>query len=574
MSIEKNSAKHSNEISFATSINFLKRRYISIFQQLIPALALTYISFVSINAIDFSDHQINSQLIASLTGIQNIYLWLNTSYFEPAAQLNPFLPLWSISLEIQAYVLICFAPILFNHLGYKYFINLVIACIISSILIKILMSSSDAAVFYLIPTRIWEFLIGVLAYYARAIPSQYRISLSCKITGIFILVFVSSPLEQSISVALTFFLLQQDYKIKNPSKIMIFFGQNSLPLFLYHFWPIALFKTYFFSQPSFFVQIIILAISCSIGVAIQSALKKYLIHGKQSLVTVATHCCSITLILSSVFLSAQIRLPKGPEVTNANSSICSPLYNPDFSFDTCFSGTDEYQKKIDVIIGDSWAKNFVTQEYNRVYWYPGCPPATTLRKSFEIKPSCSANNTKLLNFINDNRHKIRAIFLYYRLPLYLQGPARHSVFKEFHAPVEFFIGDTDIKATEESISSSIEDYLGRLSKLAPLVVMYGIPEFGADPVTYHKIHSTYPKISLQDHRQRTMRTESLLEKISKGNDITFVDVTELFCTSKFCSQSRNDVLMYDDNNHLNATGVDFVHTSITKKLLSHDEFRK
>lgn len=89
----------------------------------------------------------------------NIYFWMGDQYFETGA-LRPFLNFWSIALEIQFYL---FFPLLFKLQNGKSKVSVLIA--LSSLALFVFIAPfSPKTVFFLLPCRIWEFLLGGMAY--------------------------------------------------------------------------------------------------------------------------------------------------------------------------------------------------------------------------------------------------------------------------------------------------------------------------------------------------------------------------------------------------------------------------
>ena len=100
------------------------------------------------------------QLLGAVTFTGNIALWLQTGYFEGAANLKPLLHVWSLSIEEQYYLLLpaalAFTPRRFWALG--------ALVVFSASLYKCfaLLPANPAATFYLLPTRAWELALGSL----------------------------------------------------------------------------------------------------------------------------------------------------------------------------------------------------------------------------------------------------------------------------------------------------------------------------------------------------------------------------------------------------------------------------
>ena len=106
-------------------------------------------------------------LIATSTFSSNILFWLESGYFDTAAELKPLLHTWSLAVEEQYYILFPLFLLLTWRLGFKWILTiLIIVFLISLGAAQLGAQTKSNAAFYLLPTRGWELLIGVfLAFY-------------------------------------------------------------------------------------------------------------------------------------------------------------------------------------------------------------------------------------------------------------------------------------------------------------------------------------------------------------------------------------------------------------------------
>ena len=109
----------------------------------------------------------SQSLAAVTTYTSNIYFWITTGYFEIAAELRPLLHTWSLAVEEQYYLLF---PIILT-LGMKWSRKGIVAILIVLALFSLFLAQYLSVIkpsfsFYLLPTRIWELLVGtLLAFY-------------------------------------------------------------------------------------------------------------------------------------------------------------------------------------------------------------------------------------------------------------------------------------------------------------------------------------------------------------------------------------------------------------------------
>ncbi|MGH1483203.1 MAG: acyltransferase family protein [Geminicoccales bacterium] len=112
---------------------------------------------------DLADSMIGVALFVS-----NIHFYREAGYFTPDANLQPLLHSWSLSIEEQFYLLFPLLVMGLWSLGKKSLVS-IIACVFLLSLLTAqfghhwLFSGDPAFGFYLLPTRAWELLAGVLA---------------------------------------------------------------------------------------------------------------------------------------------------------------------------------------------------------------------------------------------------------------------------------------------------------------------------------------------------------------------------------------------------------------------------
>ena len=103
-------------------------------------------------------------LIAASTFSSNILFWLESGYFDTAAELKPLLHTWSLAVEEQYYILFPIFLMLTWRLGLKWILILLsIVFFVSLGISQWGAYNSPTANFFLLPTRGWELLVGVFA---------------------------------------------------------------------------------------------------------------------------------------------------------------------------------------------------------------------------------------------------------------------------------------------------------------------------------------------------------------------------------------------------------------------------
>lgn len=113
--------------------------------------------------------------------VSNVYLWLQTGYFAPSSELTYLLHTWTLAVEEQYYLIF---PV-FLSLAWRFGKNRVFWIIVFFALASLALSEigwrkSEAANFYLAPTRAWELFAGSIAAFmssGRALRKSNSLSL-------------------------------------------------------------------------------------------------------------------------------------------------------------------------------------------------------------------------------------------------------------------------------------------------------------------------------------------------------------------------------------------------------------
>ena len=148
---------------------FIKRRYTKIFPPLIAILTLSCLAFYYFYG--FINLKLIFNSLSSLFGLSNIYqIYSGMSYFERSGDLFPLLHTWSLSIEIQFYVIFPFLIYLFKKLklNTKFIaaIILILSLISGGIMFyKEYMNYDISAIYYGTDTRIFSILIGSAFYF-------------------------------------------------------------------------------------------------------------------------------------------------------------------------------------------------------------------------------------------------------------------------------------------------------------------------------------------------------------------------------------------------------------------------
>ena len=134
--------------------------YIRRLRRLLPALSVLLIISSVMFFFRFLPYErwlLVNEISAANIFASNINYWLGDQYFSNGS-LRPLLNLWSIALEIQFYLLFPFV-VLFIKSSKSRFIFLFVVSLLSFLVLSVVSPQTN---FFLLPGRLWEFLMGIL----------------------------------------------------------------------------------------------------------------------------------------------------------------------------------------------------------------------------------------------------------------------------------------------------------------------------------------------------------------------------------------------------------------------------
>ena len=142
-----------------TFLDFYARRC----RRIIPALAILLavvwtLGWYALLADEFLS--LGRHIVAGATFTTNLVLWKEAGYFDAAAEAKPLLHLWSLGIEEQFYLMWPLFLVLVSRMRFGRF-SAIMAVLIGSFALNAgMVSMHSITVFYLLPFRLWELLIG------------------------------------------------------------------------------------------------------------------------------------------------------------------------------------------------------------------------------------------------------------------------------------------------------------------------------------------------------------------------------------------------------------------------------
>jgi peptidoglycan/LPS O-acetylase OafA/YrhL len=258
--------KDLNKNNFSFFNFYLKR-----FKRIYPSILLLLLIFSIIFSFFLLPVDLKNffySVLSILFFLPNIYFWFDGGYFGQTSELKPMLHMWSLGIEIQFYILFPIFLILLFRYFKKNIIFLFILCTTISYLLNLYLINIDGnnLSFLILPSRIWEFLIGGLVAIIpnlRINPIFHRIIYYFFLIILFFLIIVdlniSLILRSTFLILSLFFIIyfgkvsQNNFNLLLNNRIFCFFGKISFSLYLWH-WPILVLVKYYFVRPLYFYE--------------------------------------------------------------------------------------------------------------------------------------------------------------------------------------------------------------------------------------------------------------------------------------------------------------------------------
>jgi peptidoglycan/LPS O-acetylase OafA/YrhL len=353
------------EFSFA---RFYERRV----RRLLPAL-YAMVVLVAIPSFHYllpsERNEFFKSIAAVVTFTSNFFFWLQTGYFDRAADEKPLLHTWSLSVEEQFYLalpLLIFALLKWTgpdaRRRFAVPAGLGIAALASFALAHGLMiNGKSASAFFLSPPRAWEFLAGSLVA-MPGVPAIRNIHLyrTARIAGLGMIAgavfgyrsYVSFPGVTALlpcAGAAVFIWAglgsgETRRVFYSPLSIAGFFGRISYSLYLWH-WPLFIYAK--FSKPSLTLlwheKAALFAFATAISYASYRFVEqpfrgKTLVAGRRTMFALAG-CASAILVVASVWsVTAGDRLSPLDDRARALEAYNGTNYKPPFRTGQCFVG--------------------------------------------------------------------------------------------------------------------------------------------------------------------------------------------------------------------------------------------
>ena len=613
-----------NSFSFT---DFYKRRV----RRILPALI--FISLITIpfglifiipnDFIKFSNSLFFSSLFSS-----NIFFSLSYLVYEAENSMNwPLLHTWSLSVEEQFYIFFPVSLILIFKYFKKYLLHLIFFFLILSLLLATWASINYSLFnFYLLPTRGWELLTGVLLAYLEKFNFNFKkkkFKIYFPKIGIFLIFFsfylfndktLHPSLITLIPIIGCFLIIAFSDRNEIVTKILshkifVSIGLISYSLYLWHYPLFSFAEIIEIGQSNNFVKVFLIFLSLILSILSYRFIELPARNNKSSFKKLSIVLIFSTLIIFFVSYSSlktegfKNRVP--PIFLNYdNSEKLSDLikkYNCKSITDCNFQNTKKNKNLI--LIGDSHMRSIAYDLFDKtnknfnfiMSVRNGCQFILNVNRVQKEGPAalkyCTSKAQKeRFEFIKNFRNS--TIIIGGRLPLLLSEQKFDNLEGGFEGEMlDYIQNDTrSLLTIEERNKLIIENYRLTINELLRLnnkvVLIYPIPEVG-----WHvprKLYSKFPKnifginkyyeeqfdkdkyvtTSFETFKNRTKTSFMLLNSI-KDKNLVRIYPHKLFCDNFIkdrCITHDSKKLFYLDDDHLSSAGSSLIVNEILNSI--------
>ena len=561
-------------LSKDSNIN-IKQFYLKRIVRIYPAMTIVIFTSIIFGIIYLRGDDLNKlalQGIFSIVGVSNIHFaFTDTGYFQIESFRQPLLHLWSLSTELQFYLLAPLFILILRKANYK--IRQIIVLIIGLVSLGFytkLIEVPNVENYYLLIGRIWEFILGAAIAFSnknKRIISQNGNYLSIlSLAIIFCLNYVSieqihdSVVELSIVLLSAVFIFQavsngNSGKSYSP-KIMILMGDMSYAIYLWH-WPILYFLKSLTGISGLELIFTTLFLTMTLSVFSyyfwENIFRNNISHQKKVFLFIFIFLTLTLSSLGTVRSISDIRFSDGKQklsnfkVTSGFSikeSACISDYGQSYEVweKTCLPKKSNLNQELALIWGDSHVaaiadafdldERFKDTSLARAST-TACPPIKSINSVISPNSFCNKNNDYVWKYIE--LEKPDTVIL----------AARWYIFANY----EWY----------KSGLSSLQKTIDQMQKLGikRIILVGSSPEWG-DPLPEilwkNQLENGTFEEKISNNRVGNLRDINFnLREMSDAAQIQFVDPLAIWCETDICITHRNKVDFYTiqiDGDHL------------------------
>lgn len=543
----------------------------------------------------------SQSLIAVPVFSSNILFWLSSGYFETSAELKPLLHTWSLAVEEQYYV---FFPILLMLLapwGRRRVAAVLGALLLLSLgLAQYQSAANPDQAFYLLPTRVWELLLGALLVmtplqqHMRSGPLVWRQAAS--LTGLAMIVgamftfdkHTPSPsvytLIPTVGATLVIACATPETWVARllSARWLVGIGLISYSAYLWHQPLFAFARHQNLEAPSAQTMAMLVLLTFALAylswrfvetpMRRQRALSRAQIFGASA--ALASMLMAVGLAGHMVKIKTWWEFQNPGLVNVSRPDALGPTQDcraqlgglGDASCTVVGSGP----RKV-VVWGDSHAKALMAglphPEGVTMYVisHLGCPPLVGVHRFDGLGTSGNCSDPAVLGHYAGFIQSLKpdSVILVGRWTLYLNGFIKAGLPQAQH----HFLSDGDDQAALTSatyridmMARHLQETIGLFSPHAQVIVLtqpIDLASFNYREVEHTNFAAPASAILAWHHAELEM-----FSRLAPDPKVKVVDVKKLFCNDQACRTRVDGTLLYADDNHLSAFGSRIVWQSL------------
>ncbi len=551
------------------------------------------------------DYKVLGKHVGSSVGfLSNMVYWRESGYFAADSYEKWLLHTWSLSVEWQFYLIYPLViVILSKFLAIKHIRTVVLFGTLFSCVFSVVASHRwpDLS-YYLLPTRMWEMLIGGVAYLYPLKLSDNKKKIF-ELVGLFFIMFSYFFFSEEniwpgylaiVPVLATFLIVQANRSDSALTGNAVFqsLGRWSYSIYLWH-WPIVVF-IYYFSMPNTYVYLGII-LSFFLGYLSSRYIESFRFRVDFDKPIEYLSCKPIYMALLMMILGVSVfryipnsyLYPMPQTVLESFERKQYECFDKDYQHadDSGFCSLSDGSKRI-FAFGDSHSYSAlpvvesIADENNLHMTYTGYSGCVPLLGVFAKSKQYDQRNCKLLNdkaFEYIKTNDIDVVFLAARWTYYTLGS-----YDQEQIQLISNVSDSDY-SQEGSIQSfrlAVQDTFSRYNDLGvKVVVLLQVPMqiHNADKIYYRALFdgelnqpalasASVKKDKHIDFQRST--NEVILTEAMKYNNIYVLDPTDIFCDNDFCLVGNETVSYYSDDDHLSIYGSYKIKDALSEMMLN------
>lgn len=593
-----------------TFLNFYARRV----RRLLPALTVVLATSWALGAVlllgvDFKN--LGKHIACGSAFVSNMLLWREAGYFDHAAELKPLLHLWSLAVEEQFYVT---WPLLLALAWWRRWNLRVVVGVVffGSFAFNIWGTTRyGAEVFYLLPARMWELMVGCgLALYERSPSSRKLPATVASAAGLALAAAALLTIDGSrpypgwwglLPTLATAFLLHAgpDGWINRrvlSRETAVFIGKLSYPLYLWHWVLLSFARIVEYGTPTAATRAALVALSLLLAWLtwrfVELPVQRSEFAGladrvkEARFVKAGVAVAAVTWLLGAGTWAAR-GLPWRYPAMEAVSAEFFWEPAPEFDCSRRFGlPKDDYCYRTAgapaiLLWGDSHANHLFPGLVAGSTGGPlavaqvgkgNCPAAEGVERQVDGHPyGCAAAYERARSLADGEFAAARVVVLSSQIPWDLDASATAASRWQDAAP-----NSTVAMSSREAFLQGLSRTVARLEAQGRRVVFFvDIPELGFDPVECYGARPFFPRARLRgpcstpraevEAKQRDYR-KLVAELAALHPKLEVFDPLPAFCDADSCTAVRDGLPLYRDGSHLTARGSRYIGRLLADRI--------